>query len=93
MSQEFIINLEAQVDKFKNQLHKLETAKPVDELTVEDVYEINPELREKIHDSIRNDHWAASSEAAKATAKKEDEGASPIENVKEKLNYLWRTQA
>lgn len=88
MSQEFIINLEGQVDKLKSQLHKLETAKPVDEITVEDVYEINPELREKIHQKIRDDQWAVADDSA--ADKKETQGSqTATEAVKEKLNYLW----
>lgn len=88
MSQEFIINLESQVEKLKAKLHKLETAKPVDELTVEDVYEINPELREKVHEAIRNDHWAVSSETSAVAKKEENVSAASVENSKEKLNYL-----
>lgn len=87
MSQEFIINLESQVDKLKSQLHKLETAKPVDELTVEDVYEMNPELREKVHEMIKNDHWAVSSEQTGPKESKKE--SSAVEDSKEKsLNYL-----
>ena len=67
MSQEFIINLESRVDQLKSQLHKLENAKPVDEITVEDVYEMHPELREQVHEAIKNDHWAVSDETSTGT--------------------------
>jgi hypothetical protein len=83
LSQEFIINLGSQVDKLKSQLHKLETAKSVDEITVEDVYEIKPELREKIHQMIRDDQWAVVDDSAD---KKETQSSqSAAETVKEKL--------
>lgn len=85
MSQEFIINLESEVGKLKNQLNKLENSKPVDELTVEDVYEMNPELREKVHQMIKDDHWAVSEEASVAAV-----GAEKKESAENgaKLNYL-----
>jgi hypothetical protein len=82
--------LETKVDKLKSQLKKLENAKPVDELTVEDVYEMNPELRERVHQLIKDDHWAVSDEnlekKAASAAAKDTENSN--ENVKEKLNYL-----
>lgn len=85
LSQEFIINLECKVEKLKEQLKKLENSKPVDEITVEDVYEMHPELREQVHEAIRNDHWAVGGDETSnspAAPRKEDE------NLKEKLNYL-----
>ena len=75
------------MDKLKNQLNKLETSKPVDELTVEDVYEMNPELREQVHQMIRDDHWAVNEESEKKELGQGGE-KSLTENVKEKLNYL-----
>ena len=88
MSQEFIINLESRVDKLKSQLNKLENSKPVDEITVEDVYEIHPELREQIHDAIRNDHWAVSEENSAGTATAAPKEGKKEDEDKEKLNYL-----
>lgn len=85
MSQEFIINLESQVGKLKIQLEKLENSKPVDDLTVEDVYEMNPELREKVHQLIRDDHWAVGEEPSSTLTEKKE--TSSIES-KDKLNYL-----
>lgn len=79
--------METQVEKLKNQLNKLENAKPVDELTVDDVYEMNPELREKVHQMIRDDHWAINEEESKEK-KEVKETESFNENIKEKLNYL-----
>ena len=84
MSQEFIINLESKVDKLKSQLHKLETAKSVDEITVQDVYEMHPELKEEVHQMIRDDHWAVKEESGNV---KKEEGSGDGE-TKEKLNYL-----
>ena len=75
------------MDKLKSQLNKLETSKPVDELTVEDVYEMNPELREQVHQMIRDDHWAVNEESEKKESGQAG-GMSLTENVKEKLNYL-----
>ena len=75
------------MDKLKSQLNKLETSKPVDELTVEDVYEMNPELREQVHQMIRDDHWAVNEESEKKELGQGGE-KSLTENVKEKLNYL-----
>lgn len=86
LSQEFIINLETQVEKLKDQLNKLENAKPIDELTVTDVYEMNPELRDQVHQMIRDDHWAVSDESSDKKQQVIDK-ESP-ENIKEKLNYL-----
>lgn len=88
MSQEFIVNLESKVDKLKSQLHKLETAKPVDELTVDDVYEIHPELREKVHQMIREDHWAVSQESEKKEPAGDSGKSSSSESGKEQLSYL-----
>ena len=89
LSQEFIVNLESKVESLKSQLHKLETAKPVDELTVDDVYEINPELREKVHQMIREDHWAVSQESGKKEQQPAGSNKSTLESGKEQqLNYL-----
>ena len=88
MSQEFIINLESQVDKLKLQLHKFETAKPVDELTVEDVYEMHPELREKVHEMIKNDEWAVSEGPSASNAAKDVRKDSSDPVKEKKLNYL-----
>ena len=74
------------MEKLKNQLSKLENAKPVDELTVADVYEMNPELREQVHQMIKNDHWAVADDSSEKREAKEHVKAN--ENVKEKLNYL-----
>lgn len=88
MSQEFIINLESRVDQLKSQLHKLENAKPVDEITVEDVYEMHPELREQVHEAIKNDHWAVSDETSTGTTATTPKEGKKADEVKEKLNYL-----
>lgn len=86
LSQEFIVNLETEMDKLKSQLNKLETSKPVDELTVDDVYEMNPEFREKVHQMIRDDHWAVNEEGEKKESGQDEKNLN--ENVKDKLNYL-----
>ena len=88
LSQEFIINLESKVDKFKSQLNKLENSKPVDELTVEDVYEMHPEFREQVYEAIRNDHWAVSEETSSGTTAAAPKEGKKDEEAKEKLNYL-----
>ena len=79
--------METKVENLKSQLHKLETAKPVDELTVEDVYEMNPKLRDQVHQMIRDDHWAVGGDEKKEM---QTVGAGVDENFKEKekLNYL-----
>lgn len=69
----------------KAQLAKLENSKPVDELTVEDVYEMNPELREKVHQMIKDDHWAVSEESSTPSGNAEKKETAEIGT---KLNYL-----
>lgn len=88
MSQEFIINLESEVGKLKAQLEKLENSKPVDELTVEDVYEMKPELREKVHQLIKDDHWAVSEETTSTTSATSAEKKESTSEAEPKLNYL-----
>ena len=87
LSQEFVISLNTKVDSLKGQLFKLENSKPVDEITVQDVYEMNPELKEKIHEAIRNDHWAIA-EDSKDSVTTSDKGKQQSVHETEKLNYL-----
>lgn len=85
LSQEFVITLNDKVEKLKTHLTKLENSKSVDDLTVEDVYEINPGLREKIYQSIRDDEWGT---GTAVESKVNVEGKKEKESESEKLNYL-----
>ena len=87
LSQEFVITLNDKVKTLKTHLTKLENSKSVDELTVEDVYEINPGLREKIYQSIRDDEWGAGS-GSSGESKISVEGKREKVIESEKLNYL-----
>lgn len=64
-SAEFLRALEAAAASLGAQLHKLEAAKPVDELTVDDVYAIHPEYRERIQAALRADDWAVAEGGAR----------------------------
>jgi hypothetical protein len=86
LSQEFVITLNSRVDSLKGQLFKLENAKPVDEITVQDVYEMNPELKEKVHEAIRNDHWAIAEDSKDSVTP--DTSSQNKTSEAEKLNYL-----
>jgi len=55
---DFLSKLEEGIGKLKAQLDKLRSTKPIDQMTVEDVYQLHPEFREKIYGSIKNDDWA-----------------------------------
>ncbi|PJF16573.1 hypothetical protein PSACC_03574 [Paramicrosporidium saccamoebae] len=58
----FLNKLEGDVQALKAQLDKLRSAKPVEQMTVDDVYELNPEYKEKIYTAIKNDNWATEEE-------------------------------
>ncbi len=75
-------NLEIRISALKAQLSRLETAKAVDELTVADVYDANPEYRERVFEAIKNDEWGTLEEAAAADSK------PAATQTQEKLNYL-----
>lgn len=88
LSQEFVISLNDKVEKLKTHLTKLENSKSVDELTVEDVYEINPGLREKIYQSIRDDEWGTGSGKERELKGNIVDGKRDKIVEGEKLNYL-----
>jgi hypothetical protein len=54
---EFLEKLELEIAKIKTQLSKLKEAKPIDEMTPDDVYNLYPELKAKIDDDFKNDRW------------------------------------
>lgn len=83
-SKKFVERLETRIAALKAQLSRLESAKPVDELTVEDVYQVNPEFRERVHAAIRHDEWnsGAGTEKTVKTEGKESKDAL------EQLSYL-----
>ena len=85
LSQEFVISLNDKIEKLKTHLTKLENSKSVDELTVDDVYEINPGLREKIYQSIRDDEWGTGSGKGK---ERDVKVVNSVVVEAEKLNYL-----
>lgn len=83
-SKKFLEGLEVKVKALKEQLQKLESAKPVDDLTVKDVYEVHPEYQERVHEAIRQDNWGV---AVEAKAGKADTSAT-TESSPSQLNYL-----
>ncbi len=82
-SKKFVEKLEIRIAALRAQLGRLESAKPVDELTVADVYDVNPEYRERVYNAIKQDEWNS---GASPEAKKVVETAAT--NQQEKLNYL-----
>lgn len=55
---DFLSKLEEGIASLKTQLEKLRNAKPIDQMTVEDVYQLHPEFKEKIYESIQKDDWS-----------------------------------
>jgi len=56
-SKQFITNLENEIEKLEGKLNQLKNAKPVDEITVDDVYEMRPEWKQQFDDAIKQDCW------------------------------------
>ena len=86
-SKKFLEGLELKVKALKEQLQKLESAKPVDDLTVKDVYEVHPEYQERVHEAIRQDNWGVAVEAKAGKPGKADTSAT-TESSPSQLNYL-----
>ena len=85
-SKKFVEKLEIRIGALKSQLTRLESAKPVDELTVADVYEVNPEYRERVYDAIKRDEWGTAGDSADSKQTKQEK---PTQEQFEQLNYLW----
>lgn len=62
-SRQFIADLRDQIAGLEARLGRLQAAKPVDQLTVDDVYEMRPELREQFHRALKADCWASDPKA------------------------------
>lgn len=90
-SRDFIATLDKDVGLLRAKLTRIEAAKPVDELTVEDVYEVKPELREQFYQKIRDDDWSvtesAKADEAKTLAGEMKTSAGEASRVKS-LDYL-----
>lgn len=89
--------LEIKIAALTAQLERLEKAKPVDELTVADVYDVHPEFQERVHEAIRKDDWnsSAADEQGRGGSGKEEKSAANAATsspgqalLQEQLNYL-----
>ena len=58
----YLQRLETELGKLRDQVHKLQNAKPADEMTVDDVYALYPELKERVYNNIKNDNWSTTSD-------------------------------
>lgn len=65
----FLVTLEEKISELREKLARLKAAKPVDQLTVDEVYEMKPELRESFQKAIANDNWSTDTEADVVDAK------------------------
>ncbi len=70
-AQRFYDSLELDIAKLKHKLALLKNAKPVEELTVEDVYEVRPELKKEFHDAISQDNWSTGTSQSDAKEAKQ----------------------
>lgn len=69
-ARQYLEKLEKQIGELREKLTMLKNSKPVDELTVDDVYEMRPELKESFQKSLANDNWATvTGDAAKEEKK------------------------
>lgn len=66
----FVSELNLDIAKMKYKLEMLRNAKPVDELTVDDVYEVRPELKASFQNQLKHDNW--STDDAKEAARKDE---------------------
>lgn len=84
--------MEQNISHLKGQLAKIETSKPVDEVTVEEVYELHPEWKEQVYQKIRDDSWAVQQDSSqKISAAEKDSERDMKESSSTKqapLNYL-----
>lgn len=56
----FLEDLELDIAKLKHKLAMLKEAKPADEMTPDDVYEMRPELKQQFDEALSNDNWSTS---------------------------------
>lgn len=56
----FLEQLELDIAKLKHKLAMLKEAKPADEMTPDDVYEVRPELKEAFDQALAADNWSSS---------------------------------
>jgi ribosome-binding protein aMBF1 (putative translation factor) len=87
-SESFLAKLEENIANATGQLQKLESAKPVDEVTVEDVYELHPEYRERIKQAIKADDWSVAAGEKEAKEAKEKTGSAVKTRDSLTLDYL-----
>lgn len=53
----FLADLEKEIEGAKEALKRAENAKPVEQLTIDDVYEMKPELKTAFDEKMKRDDW------------------------------------
>jgi uncharacterized protein HemX len=56
-AQEFLTNLESDIAACQAKLSKLEASKPLSEMSVEEVYQVYPELKTRFEEKLKRDDW------------------------------------
>lgn len=51
--------LEEEIEKLRKQLSTLQSAKPIDEMTVDDFYAIHPDAKARFIRDMQEDNWSS----------------------------------
>lgn len=68
-AEDFLTKLEANIAGLAGKLARLRAAKPIDQLSIDEVYEMRPELRDSFIRAMEQDNWSTEEESPEEAQK------------------------
>lgn len=67
-AEDFVVKLDEHIARLKEKLAKLKASKPIEELSIDEVYEMRPELQASFQQALKEDNWSTTEETAEEKA-------------------------